>query len=603
MSASASSIRRRIAGGLAGLAIILGPDWALAANQLAQSEQPVDLLPATIDQEILPTETAPPATSETDIPGAPQGFEFETLGEVGTDYVGTLETDSGGLGIDMWRDSDRARIGRLLPRLRPVQSPVLSDLMRRLLLSSARAPVGVADGGSLVAVRAELLSSMGYANEALELLRLLPATQRDAADARLIADLSWRTYDIVGGCAEVGDAVARFGADIYWQQAQIFCQISAGKAAEAALGLDLLREDGSTDEIFYTLANAVAGSGAAPIDRLPVVNPLYLAMLRSAGGRLSDDIAQSLPNTEFALIAESEIAGPTVRLALGEIAAGAGALASQTLADIYEAQPADPTALDSMLEVPEAGDTPETRALLYQATRRGALPLIRAQHLQRALPTQLRAPEDWLRLRVFASELVELTPMPELAGFAPDAARALYALGRFDLAQGWLEIVEQSPEWRDSGVVWPSLLAFDHLAGGNRPVPLLELLLEAPTVDQGATPTASGARAARLQAIFDAFDDSIDLAGVATDGAVVASAAETIEMPQADLNLWLDLGDAVGGGRLGETVLLGLIGLQSQGLDQIEPAWIKRVLRGLQRVGLAPEARTLAIEMAIAGGL
>jgi hypothetical protein len=592
---------RPIRAGLAGLAIILWSVDSGAAADLAQADQPVDILPSTIDQEIPLTEPVAPAASDSTT--APAGFEVETLDEVGTDYVGTLEPEMGGLSVDMWRGSDRARIDRLLPRLQPTLSPTLSDLTRRLLLSSARAPVGPVGGRNLVAVRAERLATMGYPADALELLRLLPAKQRDADSARQIADLAWRTYDLVGGCAEVAEAVGQFGADLYWQQAQVFCQLSAGKTAEAALGLDLLREDGGTDALFYDLAAAVDGTGGAAITELPVINPLYLAMLRSAHQPLPADIAKTTGSTEYPLIAESETADPAVRLALGEFAAAAGVLAPETLVEIYAAQPADPGVVDTVLDIPDAGETPESRAMLYQATQRGALPQIRAQYLQRALAVHLQSPDAWLRLRVFAPRLEELVPSPEMVGFAPDAARALYALGRFDLAQAWLQVVEQSPEWRNSGVVWPSLLAFDHLAGGNRPVPLLELLLEAPTDDQGLAPTADGERAARVQALFDAFDDSVDLTGAATEGTVVASTEGAIEMPEKNLNLWLDLGDAAGGGRVGETVLLSLIGLQSQGFDQIEPVWIKRILRGLRRVGLEDEARALAIEIAIANGL
>jgi hypothetical protein len=597
MIASANSASCARAAGLIGLAAMLCSLPAFATD-LAQADQPVDLLPSTLGTEA-PAMPEEPVLPTTDDASAPAGFEVETLEDVGTDYVGTLEADTGGLGIDMWRGSDRARLDRLLPRLQPVVSPGLADLKRRLLLSAARAPAGPPGGRNLVAVRADLLARMGYPAEALELLRLQPARQRDAESARAISDLSWRTYDLVGGCENAAAAAAQFGADVYWQQSQVFCQILAGKTAEAALGLDLLREDASTDALYYRLADAVAGVNADPIAELPVVNPLYLAMLRSASQPIPADVARTVPSTEYPLIAESDNADPAVRLAMGETAAAAGVLAPEALAAIYAAQPFDAGDVDTVLDIPEAGDTPETRAMLYQAAGRGALPQIRAQYLQRALPSALRSPEDWVRLRLFEPALMELSPAAEMVGFAPDAARALYALGRFDLARDWLGIVEQSPEWRNSGVIWPSLLAFDHLAGGSRPVPLLELLLDAP--DQNSTP--SGDRAARLQAIFDAFDSSLDLAEVSVEGAVVASTSDALEMPERNLNLWLDLGDAANSGRLGETVLLTLIGLQSEALEQLEPAWIKRVLRSLQRVGLDQEARALAIEIAIANGL
>jgi hypothetical protein len=58
-----------------------------------------------------------------------------------------------------------------------------------------------------------------------------------------------------------------------------------------------------------------------------------------------------------------------------------------------------------------------------------------------------------------------------------------------------------------------------------------------------------------------------------------------------------------GGDRVGETVLLSLVGLNATGLADAEPEWLARVVTSLRRVGLEEEARCLAVEAAIANGL
>jgi hypothetical protein len=74
-------------------------------------------------------------------------------------------------------------------------------------------------------------------------------------------------------------------------------------------------------------------------------------------------------------------------------------------------------------------------------------------------------------------------------------------------------------------------------------------------------------------------------------------------MPQQNVNLWLDLGEAAEKNRVGETVLLSLVGLNATGLADAEPEWLARVVTALRRVGLKEEAHRLAVETAIANGL
>lgn len=551
---------------------------------LAQVGEPTQLLPGIGAEE----DPAPSATDQ-GAPAAPLSsgsIEVDPLDAVGTDYAGSLDSGGGGLGAGMWRGTDRVKVVRLLPLLTPTTSPVLGDLTRRLLLSNAAAPAGQGGGGNLLALRARLLSDMGLAGEALGLLRQLPVEELDAATARQLTELAWRTGDLDGGCATALESLGRVEVDGFWQKAAIFCQLRAGQTTEAELGLDVLRELGDGDEPFYALADLLAGAATSEIPPLPLVTPLYLAMARAANVPLPK-IAGTPPPLMQALVAESPQAPVEVRLAAAETAAAVGLLSPQTLVAGYTAEPEEPGLLDTALDLPDLGTTAATRAVLYQATVHASLPQQRARFIQRALSVGPLEDSYWAALPLYAPLLAEMPASPDLASFAPEAARHLCAAGYLREAGPWLASATQ-PAATPADL--PGLQALAYLSGSG-PAPLIEGLL----------PPPADMRGARLRAIFSALDESLP---AASEGASASlSSAGAPAMPQQNLNLWLDLGDAAAKGRVGETVLLSLAGLAQTGLGAAEPQWLFRVVKSLQRVGLEADARRLAVEAAIANGL
>ena len=60
---------------------------------------------------------------------------------------------------------------------------------------------------------------------------------------------------------------------------------------------------------------------------------------------------------------------------------------------------------------------------------------------------------------------------------------------------------------------------------------------------------------------------------------------------------------AASAGRRGETVLLAILILGGGNLADSGPALLSEIIVGLRKVGLENEARRLAIEAALAGGL
>lgn len=556
---------------------------AAGGPALAQVGEPTQLLPGIApgdDPAAMPTESTVPVA-----PASSGSIEVDALDAVGTDYAGSLEAGTGGFGAGMWRGTDRVKVVRLLPLLKPTSSPVLADLARRLLLSNAAAPAGQGGSGNLLALRARLLADMGLAQEALALLRQLPADRQDAASARQLTELAWRTGDLDGGCTAALESLGRVEIDGFWQKAAIFCQLRAGQTTEAELGLDVLRELGDNDEPFYALADLLGGATTSEIPPLPLVTPLYLAMARAANVPLPSIAGASPPPLMQALVAESPQAPVEVRLAAAEKAAAVGLLSPQNLIAAYTAEPEDAGLLDTALDLPDLGTTPATRAILYQATVRAGLPQQRAGFIQRALSAGPLDSSYWAALPLYAPVLAELPASPDLASFAPEAAHHLYAAGYLREGGAWLTTAAQSQAADLSG-----LQALAYLAG-NGPAPLIE----------GSLPPPADPRGAQLRALFAALDESLPSGADGASASLSSNAAPA--MPQQNLNLWLDLGDAATKGRVGETVLLSLAGLAQTGLADAEPLWLFRVVKSLQRVGLEADARRLAVEAAIANGL
>jgi hypothetical protein len=555
----------------------------------AQVGEPLQLLPRTTPGYETPPPVTPDPGTGTGEPAAPQGFEIAPLEAIGTDYAGTLEPDAGGFGLGMWQGTDRIKVERLLPALKPTTSPILADLTRRLLLSNAAAPAGRGSGKNLMPLRAGLLADMGLVEDAVGLLRLVPADQRDGDSAHQLAELSWRAGDPDGACAVVQESLPRLPVDNFWQEAAIFCQLRAGQTDQAMLGLDLLREQGETDEIFFTLANAVAGETGVEIPPPPVVTPLYLAMARAAGTPMPKIAVYQPPPLMLALIAESPEGDLEPRLAMTETAVAAGVLSPKHLAAVYTAEPEDPGTLDTALDLPDIGATAATRAILYQAALHAALPEPRARFIQKALDTDVSDPNYWARLPLYLPLLADIPATPELAWFAEDAARHLFAGGRLIEAQAWVAVLQQA---EPNAAALPNLQALDYLVGESAPLPVDSIL-----------PTgAPEQRTATLRAVFSVFEPPPEPA-VGTLQPSSLAPAPPPRMPRQNVNLWLDLGDAAAKQRVGETVLLALAGLNATGLANAEPEWLSRSITSLRDVGLAQESRRLAIEAAIVNGL
>jgi len=560
---------------------------------LAQAQQPVGapikLTPRQPDAA--PPEQPPPVAPATvESPPAAPGILVEGLADIDGEAVGLLGPSQGGLGATMWAGTPRSLVENLLPRL-PASSPFRSaqDLTRRLLLTAATPPAGPARNVSLLALRAQQLEAMGDIAAASALVDASPDRQSSADLARLGFERRLLAGDVAGACA-----VAGFVAEtsVYWQQSQIFCQSISGDSDFASLGLDLLREQAVDDPPFFALVANLAGDDGFALGSGPAT-PLNFALLMATQTPVPAWFVETAGPAVLAAVATAPTVDLALRLQAGERAEQAGALSTAQLAQLYSSV---------NVSAEQVAATPLAAGFL--AAREYTVPAARAEALRIAWQ-QARAQGYYPAMaRLSVDLLAELAPTTSLAWLAADAIRVLLLTGGGDRALAWYRLARSEAAFDADAAqaeiaVWPLL----RLAFGDDEQPMLAW--DSSRIDAWLAvvgqqdPAAANGRAALLLALLAAQDQPLR---PSRWGELVATA----EGPRATLPeaaLWFALSAAAAAGRRGETVLLSMIALAAVEAPQRQALILALVVTSLRQVGLAADARALAVEAAVMAGL
>lgn len=589
------------------------PPMLLAQTDQTQPSGPRTLLPLRLNPEgsdpatdqQLPDDGADAAAAETPLaapeqPASP-AIEIGELGTVDPDSGGMLEESMGGLGIEMWSGTPRSTIVRLVPQL-PARhaSPALHDLARRLLLSTAVVPPrGPEDtGASVMGLRVERLEAMGLVGAVVDMIALAPNRDSDPYLLRAAIDNRLLLGDVAGACAAVADA-REVLPRLYWEQVTVFCQAVSGDAAGAAFGAKLLAEGGELeDPAFSTLAEALAGGGKAKIGSLTRPTPLHLAMARAAKVSLPSDVLETESPLILRALADSPVVSPAVQLEAAERAALAGAIGPHRLAERYAALEFGPDELAKAISRADGERTAVERGLLYQASRLHEVPVARAAAVQKAL--QVGAADDMylLTARVYQPLLEAFDPGADLSWFGIEAARALYVLNRPDLAALWVETVhrfeEDGEQLQTADLLWP-LARLSSEAPGRREAGHDRWIA---ALRHTAGPEWNQ-RAGLAYSLLESFGEPVS----DENWAALMAAASRPNALTADPAYLRAFRLAAADDRRGETALLAILLLGSSGVEYAGPDLLSQIIEGLTAVGLASDARRLAVEAALAGGL
>ncbi len=584
----------------AALLALVGAVPALAQVTLAQGSgtplaPPTRLAPP---QRLVPP---PPAKATTGAPAvvpAVKSIEIDPLSPIDADWAGPLSADQGGFPQELWQGTPAPFIAALMPRIPVTKSPILQDLTRRLLLSNAAPPQagqgqGAATGGEpgAAALRIERLAASGQVDAAQSILNLLP--NRGSVDAleRRDVELAFLAGDQKTACDRVGEDVRRF-KDVWWDRALIACQALGGDHAKATLGLDLLREQkAAKDEAFDTLVE-VLGGRRGKLERLPDPSPLHLALLQSSKLAMPSDALATASPAVLRAWAASESAPMAQRLVAAERAAAFGAVPVADLRALYEKT--EFTAEEQSGPVAAAAKMKGARghALLYAAARGQKLPAARAELMRTMLGTARKDGDFIFVARLIEPLVLELRPTKDLASFAGDAVRALVATGHREEAKQWLPLVDEETA--------PTLYPVARLAlGGDKPAWDARRAAAAVDALAKADGDAGPRRAALALALLGAFDDPVGPA----EWAPLAATQPLFSLDVPGGPVWFELPRAAAAHRLGETVLLALVTAGEGDHLSTQPVRAIRAIEALRVAGLENDARAMAVEAALAGGL
>ncbi|MDA0238873.1 MAG: hypothetical protein O3A84_02455 [Proteobacteria bacterium] len=533
-------------------------------------------------------------------------FEVDTLGSINPDSVGALSEENGGFAASMWQGTRRELVEGLLPRL-PVStsSRAMRQLMRRLLLSTAAAPLGEKKQ-SLISLRIDRLAAMGDVAGVNALLRASPSRSVDPVLLRSETEMLFLANDNGRACPLVASRI-RDKTTTFWQKAFVFCQALAGEHEKAALGASLLEERDANDPVFFGLIDKLSNGGSFRIETLKNPSPLHFAMVRAAKAQLPGDIIASDNPTALRTIATSPNALPDLRLDAAERAEAMGALSTDVVRQLYGGITLTDSNGVGSTAGSASGERSLARALLYRKALVETVPAAIAEILDQVLKSARQDGRYGLAARIYEKMLVGLQPSQDLVWFAPEAVRALLAGGTPDAATNWFAILRASAGFnKESAEILDGILPLARLTGAEEaadwtPEEIDKWFAVQLKSKEGAPADRDGAfaRAALLYNLLEALGDAVPDRHWAPLLEGPPQVAAVIPRPA----LWRGLGVAANNGRVGETVLLSLLNLGQAGPNQANPTVIRRVITALRAIGLEADARALAVEAAIAAGI
>ncbi len=631
---------------------IVTPASTESAISSPAEEVPISLFPEEDDevfkeeQEIAENENVAPEKTPTNeaLPGL---VSEENLSSIDPATAGVLNDQSGGLGFDMWADTNRDDMKRLLATMPTrINSQTLQSLARRILLTSADIPpLGdnseidlITDGVEILKLRINQLMRLGHADTARQMILESGFSEEQLQlFAETLLEISLLEHDYNQTCSLVYSQTDRLG-EAFWQKHLIFCQLLEKNIDGAEFGATLLQDFGEDDPLFYALIDyMVTGGAQKPVPQEPTVsetgnaeseaivstleneaelslpveahpNALHLAMYQVAGIALPDYLlsAETEPRLLKAIVGNPKTNIQT-RLDAAEQALQLGLISGETLAALYNAQPFTLEELQAPMSLAEEDYSSRTRALLFQASESDPVPETRIILISKALELSKKAGLYQMTLSAFAPAIAKMPISADLWEFSGTAARALYGLGRPKPAEAWIShLSDQALRNPEAETELLRLWALSRLASSNENMVIEE---------------EAGRKAWTFYVESSVPDESeVEYLRRLT---MTYGLLEVLERPVVSQNAWAEMAtyegnlillspnpahlrmmnEAAYSGRRAEVVAWSLRLLGQVSMGRISPYLLADVITALRLVGLKNDAQALALETALANGL
>ncbi len=242
---------------------------------------------------------------------------------------------------------------------------------------------------------------------------------------------------------------------------------------------------------------------------------------------------------------------------------------------------------------------PLARAILYQAILSEDVPTARAEAVGIALERAREEGRFATMARILLPAMQVLPASREFAWFAAEAGRAYFAANRWEEARRWFDVAlaerGADEEARLAAVqLWP-LVA---LTGEDAEVDP-DMLTAWWDSQGGALDPTAHQRGGLLLTLLAAIGR--DVAPEQWDGLLAGPLIEPAAVASPALRHALAV--AAREGRIGEAVLLALLGLGAGGPQNSGLVTLGETISALRAAGLERDAQAIAVEAALAGGL
>lgn len=556
------------------LALALVAQPVLAQDEEPQPGPPLRLVAPPPDSDHESAQGAPP----------PAGISATTLEPPDLSWGDALGKGEAALPRDLWLGTPRAILRALLGQLGPSASPALRAVAQRLLLSGGAIPRGgdPAAGPSLALLRAQALARLGALSGAATVLDNVPAAKLGDAALRFRIELAFAANNIADACQRVAAGLTEH-ANVWWDEANIACDLLSGAREKAALSRDILHDrDPAADPQFDALIAATDGARGVKLDRGVVLTPLRATLWASSKRPLPVEMIATMDAPTAAAYAGSG-APAAIRLSAAERAAALGGWPPERLAELYgKAGLEDPTPAASPYDQ-RLGETPLGRAQLFATAQQNGDPARRVEALVQFLRAAQLHDFYFVAARLAAPIILAIGPGGATKEAAPSFTRALIAADHTRDAAAWLPLL-------DAPAADP-LVTVVHAIEGVHPD-------DAAVGESLATLALHAKDPRRAIGLYLAL---ISAYGVPLPASVLANEMGPARPgPVPSAALWLDLRQAATAHRRGELVLAGLIMVQDGVGLTTEPFRLLEVLAALRAAGFDVEARALARDLAVA---
>lgn len=448
-------------------------------------------------------------------------------------------------------------------------------------------PPGGAEQGRLLDDRAAALWQMGAAEGLLQLIAAVPPDRRSPRLWQLETNAHLLAGNASAACRTAEDQIAADPGD-YWQEVTGFCQALAGDRDGALLTVAVLAERGADVAAYRALIEALgSGRGAIPRDLEPT--PLNIAMLRAAGRSPDPRVAEDADLAVLVTIARAETFAEPLRLAAAERAAAIGLLPAD---ELYPLLGDTDHPLSSVRGVPARTPLKSTVAVLRETLASGQ---DGKDHTAAAVQVLTAGLDngDWLQaIHFVAPWLSSATPETQPPVSARAMVPALLVLDERTRAEAWLDwLAGNGGGDTAAAAALQALLPLARIARLRQGQAWnVESLADWRQAEQGRT--GSRLRRERELAMLQATGEAIP------DPLWRSLLQSSAQVPGIELDVAFraQLTRAAAAGRVGETVLLALVGLGRDGPQILGASSLELVVSSLRAAGLEADARALAVE-------